>query len=396
MGLLIGNIANSILPDKVKEALNEDVPMYGVKFSSTSTAGTRTYDAATLNWTRSSNSVAGVDNFKNIAPFKTKEVCRVWDGTNATYYYKDDYDDTEWETIRKGTHATIHGDIMIEFKEFWYRRVKTSDGLEIIVSPKYKVGFKPDPWHYVKGVHTENRYIFKYTTDSEYSSLSGKAPLVNIDMNTARVGFRAKGLSILSSQAYYSIVLLMLVKYANMSIQAVVGAGVTSTTIASSGGADSVLGVDGSATSIDASESVLTMGIENIYGNAWKYLDGLFGYNGNLYIKDIEDMIISPASVDDLATYTKIDSAYTSTHSSWSTITTIVNDNVYDWLVQASNLSNASTIACDDAMYTSYIKSVAGVCLGGAKPGSSAGLFTVYIASAVDLIDINNAYIAIC
>ena len=375
MGLLIGNIANSILPDKVKEALNEDVPMYGVKFSSTSTAGTRTYDAATLNWTRSSNSVAGVDNFKNIAPFKTKEVCRVWDGTNATYYYKDDYDDTEWETIRKGTHATIHGDIMIEFKEFWYRRVKTSDGLEIIVSPKYKVGFKPDPWHYVKGVHTENRYIFKYNTDSEYSSLSGKAPLIYTNMNTFRTKFQAKGLNILSAQAYYSIVLLMLVKYASTDMQATVSRGVSNGRVAiSSGGTDNVLGVDGSATSISSNESSLAMGVENFYGNAQKYLDGIFGYNGNLYIKDVEDMVVDPASATDLATYTKIESTYAN-GAQLQVITTVANDTVYDWLLTPSNATDATTIVCNDSWWSSYSLNV--VSVGGAAWDDNTGLFVI-------------------
>ena len=394
MGLLIGNIANSILPDKVKEALNEDVPMYGVKFSSTSTAGTRTYDAATLNWTRSSNSVAGVDNFKNIAPFKTKEVCRVWDGTNATYYYKDDYDDTEWETIRKGTHATIHGDIMIEFKEFWYRRVKTSDGLEIIVSPKYKVGFKPDPWHYVKGVHTENRYIFKYNTDSEYSSLSGKAPLIYTNMNTFRTKFQAKGLNILSAQAYYSIVLLMLVKYASTDMQATVSRGVSNGRVAiSSGGTDNVLGVDGSATSISSNESSLAMGVENFYGNAQKYLDGIFGYNGNLYIKDVEDMVVDPASATDLATYTKIESTYAN-GAQLQVITTVANDTVYDWLLTPSNATDATTIVCNDSWWSSYSLNV--VSVGGAAWDDNVGLFVSTIYSMVGFSAEHFIAIAIC
>lgn len=392
MGLLIGNIANSILPDKVKEALNEDVPMYGVKFSSTSTAGTRTYDAATLNWTRSSNSVAGVDDFKNIAPFKTKEVCRVWDGTNATYYYKDDYDDTEWETIRKGTHATIHGDIMIEFKEFWYRRVKTSDGLEIIVSPKYKVGFKPDPWHYVKGVHTENRYIFKYNTDSEYGSLSGKALLVNTNMNTFRTKFQAKGLNILSAQAYHSILLLMLVKYASTDIQKAVGAGRYTSGIISSGGADKVLGVDGSAISIDTNEAPLTMGIENFYGNARKYLDGLFGYNGNLYIKDVEDMITDPARVTDLDTYTKIESTY-AIGAAGSIVTAIANDVIYDWLTFPTNSSNSVAIVCNDTWWSTANLSM--VTVGGAAWGS-AGLFDYTVNVAVGSLTEYYNTIAVC
>ena len=48
MGLLIGNIDNSLVPDSVKAALDETVPMYGVLFEPKNTIGTRTYDAAGL------------------------------------------------------------------------------------------------------------------------------------------------------------------------------------------------------------------------------------------------------------------------------------------------------------------------------------------------------------
>ena len=217
MGLLIGNVDTSFIPDSVKTALDETVPMYGVLFEPNSTMGTRTYDAAGLTWNRSSNTVEGIDNFKNIAPFKTRECCRIWDDTQkkATYVYKDDYTDEEWETIRKGTHASIKGDIMIEVNEFWYRRVQREDKkFEIIVAPKYKAGFKPDPWHYVNGKHYEKRYISKYKLNGDFRSLSGQTPRTNTVLNTARTTLQAKGMNELTFQAQYSLVMLMLVKYA--------------------------------------------------------------------------------------------------------------------------------------------------------------------------------------
>lgn len=397
MGLLIGNIPNTILPDSVKTALNENVPMYGVKFSSTSTVGTRTYDAAVLNWARSNNTTAGIDNFQSIAPFRVKECCRVWGNTNkvATYYYKDNYSASEWATVRNGTHATIVGDIMIEFTEFWYRRVQTADGLEIIVAPAYKVGFTPDPWHYVKGVHTDKRYIFKYNTSSGYKSLSGKDTLVNTNMNTFRTNFQSKGLNMLSAQAYYSIALLMLVKYANTDMQATVSMGVnTGGAVVPSGGADNILGVDGSATAISANESVLTMGIENLYGNVWKYLDGIFGYNGNLYIKDIEGMTTDPSSPSDLDTYTKIESTYANGANNTS-ITAIANDNVYDWLLFPANSSNKKTIVCNDNWWSTYTLNCV-IVGGGSWAGASDGLFTFNVINTVGYASAAYGYLAVC
>ena len=269
MGLLIGNVDTSFIPDSVKTALDETVPMYGVLFEPNSTMGTRTYDAAGLTWNRSSNTIEGIDNFKNIAPFKTRECCRIWDDTQkkATYVYKDDYTDAEWETIRKGTHASIKGDIMIEVNEFWYRRVQREDKkFEIIVAPKYKAGFKPDPWHYVNGRHYEKRYISKYKLSGNFKSLSGQTPRTNTALNTARTTLQAKGMNELTFQAQHSLVMLMLVKYATTDVQAVVANGhSTREQISATGGTDNVKGLDGSATAVTAHESTLALGIEGFF-----------------------------------------------------------------------------------------------------------------------------------
>ena len=310
MGLLIGNIPNTILPEQVKQAVNEDIPMYGVKFSSNSTVGVRTYDAAHLNWSRSSNSQAGEDDFKDLAPFNVKEVCRVWNSTNntASYLYKTDYSDDEWQTIRNGTHATIDGDIMIEVPEFWYRRVSTAEGLEIIVAPEYKVGFTPDPWHYEKGVHHQKRYISKYPIGQNYKIRSGISPLVSTNMNTFRTNLRNKDLNMISAPAWYSLVMLMLVKYASTDVQATVSAGWNSgSTTHTTGSADSVLGLDGSATSVSTNEGALTFGVESFYGDCWKYIDGCFLYDIVIYLKDVEDVTSDPTSLADLqASYTQV------------------------------------------------------------------------------------------
>ena len=378
MGLLIGNIPNTILPARVKQAVNEDIPMYGVKFSSSSTVGVRTYDAAHLNWSRSSNSQAGEDDFKDLAPFNVKEVCRVWDSINntASYLYKTDYSDAEWQTIREGTHATIDGDIMIEVPEFWYRRVSTADGLEIIVAPEYKVGFTPDPWHYEKGVHHEKRYISKYPIGSGYKSRSGIGLQVSTGMNTFRTNLRNKNLNMISAPAWYSLTMLMLVKYASTDVQATVSAGWNSgNTTHTTGSADSVLGLDGSATSVSTNEGALTFGIESFYGDCWRYIDGCFLYDNVIYLKDVEDVTSDPTSLADLqASYTQV-STPVLTGGNNTAITSIANDTTYDWLFHPSNTSGSSkAIVCNDNFWSdSGLRLLA---LGGsAWGGTSDGVF---------------------
>ena len=360
MGLLIGNIPNTILPEQVKQAVNEDIPMYGVKFSSSSTVGVRTYDAAHLNWSRSSNSQAGEDDFKDLAPFNVKEVCRVWNSTNntASYLYKTDYSNDEWQTIRNGTHATIDGDIMIEVPEFWYRRVSTSDGLEIIVAPEYKVGFTPDPWHYEKGVHHQKRYISKYPIGQNYKIRSGISPLVSTNMNTFRTNLRTKDLNMISAPAWYSLVMLMLVKYASTDVQTTVSAGrgdddIMEPSAHVTGSTDSVLGLDGSATSIATNEEALTFGVESFYGGYWKYIDGCFLYDNVIYLKDVEDVMSDPPSLADMqSSYTQVATPVLAGGNN-SRITSIANDTIYDWLFYPSNASaSGKTIVCNDTFWS--------------------------------------------
>ena len=396
MGLLIGNVDTSFIPDSVKTALDETVPMYGVLFEPNSTMGTRTYDAAGLTWNRSSNTVEGIDNFKNIAPFKTRECCRIWDDAQkkATYVYKDDFTDAEWETIRKGTHASIKGDIMIEVSEFWYRRVQREDKkFEIIVAPKYKAGFKPDPWHYVNGKHYEKRYISKYKLSGDFKSLSGQTPIASTALNNARTSLKAKGMNELTFQAQYSLVMLMLVKYATTDVQAIVANGYSEGRTWTTGSADNVKGMDGSATAVTANESALALGIEDFWGNCWSYIDGAVGYAGKIYFKDVDTIQTDP-TVNDLTSWTATTSTYPDGGKD-TLITAIANDADYDWLFIPSADTNATTQTVNDNFWSNYRLNAPFV--GGAWDGSNCGLFAFECEHAVgyDSTGMNYGFCAI-
>ena len=381
----------------VKPAPDETVPdetahMYGVLFEPNSTVGTRTYDAAGLTWNRSSNTVEGIDNFKNIAPFKTRECCRIWDDTQkkATYVYKDDYTDTEWETIRKGTHASITGDIMIEVNEFWYRRVQREDKkFEIIVAPKYKAGFKPDPWHYVNGKHYDKRYISKYKLSGNFNSLSGQTPRTSTTLNTARTALQAKGMNELTFQAQYSLVMLMLVKYATTDVQAIVANGNSANL--QTGSADSVKGMDGSATAVTENESALALGIEDFWGSAWSFIDGAVGYAGKVYFKDVDTIQTDP-TVEDLTSWTPTTSTYPNGGKN-TLITAIANDADYDWLFMPSSDTNATTQTVNDNYWSNYGLNTPFV--GGARGDSYCGLFAFKCDRAVGVDGMHYGFCAI-
>ena len=342
MGLCIGNFNNDILPTSVKESIGADSPMYGVKFDGTNSAGIRTYNAATLNWTPSTASVAGVDDFANLAPFNVKECITQYNsstGEREVLAYKGD---SNWNSLV----AAKTGDRMIEFPVFYYRRPSK---YEFIVSPTYKDGFQPSPWHYRKGVLKEVRRISKYNIDTNFASQTGTTPRVNTNMNTFRTNLRAKGWYMMDYDAWYSIAILMLVKYANMNLQSTVGLGNSSGSLIANGNADTVLGLDGSKTSVSTNESVLTFGIENFYANVWKYLDGIYGYGGYLYKKDVEDMTADPTSASELTggTYEKINTAVIASANN-SAISDISFDTTYPHLMfpTAVGSPNPSGDAC--------------------------------------------------
>lgn len=327
MGFCMGNFDTSVLPEAIRQSLGETgIPKYGVKFDGTNSAGVRTYDAANLLWQPSTNTVKGVDDFKSLAPFKTREVIRQWDSSTSTRKTLAYSDDPNWQQFV--TAKT--GERMIEFTASYYRR--TSEN-EYIVSPKMQEGFKINPMFWHAGKMWNHFAITKYNLDSTYTSQPGLNPLVNTNMNTFRQNLKTKGLYLLDYSSYCGIVMLMLVKYANMDVQNTVANGYSSGNHTyTSGNADNVLGVDGSATSKNANEAALTLGIENFYGNVWKFMDGIFTYNGDVYMKDVSEMLQDPSSTTDLSSYTKIGTQVIKNANS-AQIKNIAYDLSYDYLL---------------------------------------------------------------
>ena len=149
--------------------------------------------------------------------------------------------------------------------------------------------------------------------------------------------------------------MLMLVKYASTDVQATVSAGWSSgNTTHTTGSADSVLGLDGSATSVSTNEGALTFGVESFYGDCWKYIDGCFLYDNVIYLKDVEDVTSDPTSLADLqASYTQV-VTHVLTGGSGKLIPSIANDATHDWLFFPSNASGSSkTIVCNNVFFSS-------------------------------------------
>ena len=359
---------------------------YGVVFDGTNSAGTRTYGASGLTWQRSTNTVAGTDDFASLAPFNVKECITQYNsgtGEREVLAYKGD---SSWSSlISQGT-----GDRMVEFPIFWYKRPSK---YEWIISDVKEAGFKPSPMHYRNGKYYGTIRVSKYAVDSTYSSQTGTAPLVNTNMNTFRTNLRAKGMYMIDYPTWCSLVTLMLIKYNNMDVQSTVGFGVSnSSATVNSGNADGVLGLDGSPTTISTSESVLTFGIENFFSNVWKFIDGFYGYNGNLYIKDIESIVNDPVDYNELmSSYTKVNMNIVSSAVN-DPISDISYSSDFDWMLFPT--STGSPNPTGDACYVTANFNC--LVLGGARTHSSnAGLFFLHLTDAVSSSAFNRSSLAI-
>lgn len=377
MAFCMGNFDSRFLPQRVKDALSMTIPQYGVRFDGTNSAGIRTYDAAGMKWQRSSNAVAGDDDFANVAPFNVRECITQYDSTTGGRQVLAYKGDANWASLV----ASKTGDRMIEIPCFWYYRPSK---YEIIIAPEAKVGFKPSPAHYRNGVLKDVIRVSKYALNSNYVSQTGFAPRVSTNMNTFRSNLRAKGQYLMDYPTWCSLTMLMLVKYANMDIQNTVGFGwaaSSNTGAKTSGDADSLLGLDGNPSgSLGANESVLTLGIENLYSNVWKYIDGLFTYGGYAYHKDIESISQDPANYTELIQqYTKVATPIIGTASN-ATIRDIVFDSVEDFMFfpTATGTPSPTGDACWAA--TTFDCVLVG---GHWHAASSAGLFSFDCLDAV-------------
>ena len=374
MAFVIGNFDAQFLPDDVKTALDEDVPMYGVKFNGVDSAGIRTYDAATLNWSRSSNTVRGIDDFANLPPFNVKECVTKFNsstGEREVLAYKGD---SGYASAKADTDA----DVMIEVPCFWYRRPSK---WEWIVAPRAKAGFKPSPMHYRNGILYDKVRITKYTLNSSFVSQAGYSPCVSTNMNTFRTNLRAKGMYLMDYDTWCSLVMLMIVKYANLDVQSTVGRGRESgKSTVQSGGTDNVLGIDGSATSVSTNESVLTLGIENFFSNVWKYIDGLYIYDGTIYWKDVESMSGDPSNYSELlSSYTSVATNVVFSASN-GLISDIAFDSGFDWMQFPTAIGSSSPTGDRCWANTDFNCVIVG---GGAWDGSAVGLFCFDVSGSV-------------
>ena len=248
-------------------------------------------------------------------------------------------------------------DRFIEYDCYYYSRPNAWTWL---ISPDYIDGFYPCPACDRGGKILSKWYMGEYMPNDNYRMIDAQYPRVNTTNADFRTGLRDKGYRLSDYANYNSVVMLALVKYADLNFQYCLGMGWNSGGSRQVSSGDGILGDDGyNGATRDANESIKVMGITDLYGNVWKNCDATFEYNGYIYTNDDLDNITEWPTIDtwEAMGYKKVDTVLSAStgyikefaHDSqflWMTFPKAIGGNGTNPIGDYSWLNNNSTVRC--------------------------------------------------
>ena len=324
-----------------------------------------------------------------------------------------------------------NGQVMVEQPKFYYKvvplkldRVTNGKGFHLrkaryYVSITKKAGFKVHPAFVKNGVEKEKIYLsafegslydvsasayilddaqiadFTAGTGDKLSSIANAKPISGSSQNLTRrnCGILAENRGTGWSQAYAATIacsqLLFTIEYASMNTQSKIGAGVTSktddgaTNMSELTGATTNLGnASGSVTNTNGYNVVSYRGEENLWGNIWKFTDGM-----NIYC-DASQGIHSLYIADNAFAESKNTDNYKDAGITLATkdgyVSAMAYNEEFDWLFVPAETLGDSALPVGDSFYqnVSFFTGYRVALLGGHWAyGSPAGAFfwNVYI-----------------
>ena len=255
-------------------------------------------------------------NFDDIEPWKSIERVNLSDDGEILARFGDsDYRDDG-----------SNGQVMVRFPKFYYRAEHGPRSHGYYISPYRLSGYRVSRMHWRNGKEVNEVFVGAYegcaydVSAGAYllndeagvdfnadmlSSIAGAKPMSgannNLTIANARrlANNRGPGWGLLDFHTVSMIQMLLLVEYATFNSQLVIGDGVTgitddgSTNMAMPTGQTADLGnASGSATGNihpvtgQPANSVSYRGIENLWGNLWKFVDGINIRNHRVWIAD--------------------------------------------------------------------------------------------------------------
>lgn len=346
----------------------------------------------------------GGASFDGIEAFGGRKRCNMTDDGKVVAYHGDaGYSETgaltQAITIGEGESAVTYPvgtkvQVMVEQPKFYYKVVpilldKITQGngkgshtrkIRYYMSNTPKAGFKIHPQFVMNGAErnviyksafegslydtSANAYILDDAQVADFDndvlcSIANAKPMSGLTQNLTRANTRklaqkrGTGWQQSTVQSHFGSMLLFLIEYASMNVQRAIGNGNVSktddgsTNMAENTGATTSLGnASGVVTNTNGFQIVSYRGEENLWGNIWKFLDGINFVNGGVgeaYVADhdfVDDSITSPYE------NTGISMAQSNGY-----ISAFGYDEKFDWLFLPSEVSGNDSLPVGDYFY---------------------------------------------
>ncbi len=339
----------------------------------------------------------------------------VMNDAGVIQHYLHPTDSTKKEDGSPAIITGADGQVMVEIPKFYYKKVIDGTYTTWKVSHLPITDYILHPAFIKDGVEVSNRYIGAYdaciydTSAGEYvnglnldnadalydyandklSSVSGKYPVVGITRAQARqlAGNRGSGWRQLDFALWSAIQMLYIIEYQSLFSQNKTGAGNTNGSYLGSSsnqndsphtiaGASNALGnistntTTGAGVSAKPGTSFMSYrGIENLYGNAWTFLDGIninIGTAGTVYVSNTTSHF-----ADDTATnYQLVTSSFPTTSGYPSNFL-----NADGYFLPSNATGGSTTTYLTDYLYASTSLNRVLLAGGSADRAGDAGVF---------------------
>jgi len=180
-----------------------------------------------------------------------------------------------------------NGNCFMRFPKCYFKAVKNSSGN---LTALYVSGVRYDGYftlHHNGQQEVDYLDIGCYEGSGSASrvySKSGQTCLVNITRNQARVGCKANGTQYHQQNIQDTMLLmyLMWIEFATTNIQSIFMGNSNTSSATATGTTDSISTPSG-ASALQSSVSFKYRGVENVYANIWKFIDGINFQDGKIY-----------------------------------------------------------------------------------------------------------------
>ena len=244
--------------------------VYGVDWNPTTDAYTRTGIAS---------GVALSTSYAGIIQTKMKRCVLNADGT--VKYYLNASDSTKKADGSTAIIDGTDGNVMVEIPKFWYKYENVGGVHKWSISASVQDGYEVHPAFIRGGVEKSFRYYCAYqgfTLSGKLISGSSRVPTTSKTRATFRTEAAANGTgwSQIDWNLLTAVQLLYLVEFANFNTQAMLGQGITSGSVYTAvTGSSNALGNASSPSTNTSTQFMSYRGIENWYGQIYKFIDGV-------------------------------------------------------------------------------------------------------------------------